>query len=405
MTDPVTGPATDPPTGPPQSASGGIGGGPAASAASAPPTAAPPAAAPPAAAPPAVARRPQPPAATGAQNPPHSPQADRRAARPGMMRAYVPPLLESLGRDSLDPGYAEAAARRAGGSAAPSRLPCLAGDRRRGRPAGRRAALRHRRRCHRVERTPRREDQVRAARGHRPGTNARSPSSLRRPRHWPRNCGQTRRTWAPPDRCRRWPNWSAPAAHRGPLDLDCGSSSTRATPTTRSGVGVIQDRDIQLLVNDLWAAGAEAITVGGVRLQPDQLDPAGRRIDPGRQPAGVLADHHRRHRRLRPLCRSGPSDPPVSAGSRPMSSCTTSSSRSPRSRTWRCPPAPVPTCGTRWVPPGPPRRARLGRPSRSAPASTSPVSTAPESGEPPTSATPTPTPPATADIHPVTSTP
>ena len=29
---------------------------------------------------------------------------------------------------------------------------------------------------------------------------------------------------------------------------------------------VILDRDIQLLVNDLWAAGAEAIAIGGVRL-------------------------------------------------------------------------------------------------------------------------------------------
>ena len=32
--------------------------------------------------------------------------------------------------------------------------------------------------------------------------------------------------------------------------------------------GVILDRDVQLLVNDLWAAGAEAISIGGVRLQP-----------------------------------------------------------------------------------------------------------------------------------------
>ncbi|MET0864283.1 MAG: DUF881 domain-containing protein [Nakamurella sp.] len=32
--------------------------------------------------------------------------------------------------------------------------------------------------------------------------------------------------------------------------------------------GVILDRDVQLLVNDLWAAGAEAIAIGGVRLQP-----------------------------------------------------------------------------------------------------------------------------------------
>ena len=35
-----------------------------------------------------------------------------------------------------------------------------------------------------------------------------------------------------------------------------------------TGGGVILDRDVQLLVNDLWAAGAEAISIGGVRLQP-----------------------------------------------------------------------------------------------------------------------------------------
>ena len=34
-----------------------------------------------------------------------------------------------------------------------------------------------------------------------------------------------------------------------------------------SGSGVIFDSDIQLLVNGLWAAGAEAISVGGVRLE------------------------------------------------------------------------------------------------------------------------------------------
>ena len=32
--------------------------------------------------------------------------------------------------------------------------------------------------------------------------------------------------------------------------------------------GVILDRDVQLLVNDIWASGAEAISIGGVRLQP-----------------------------------------------------------------------------------------------------------------------------------------
>ena len=32
---------------------------------------------------------------------------------------------------------------------------------------------------------------------------------------------------------------------------------------------VILDRDLQLVVNALWAAGAEAIAVGGVRIGPD----------------------------------------------------------------------------------------------------------------------------------------
>ncbi len=32
--------------------------------------------------------------------------------------------------------------------------------------------------------------------------------------------------------------------------------------------GTIFDRDIQLLVNDLWASGAEAVAIGGVRLRP-----------------------------------------------------------------------------------------------------------------------------------------
>ncbi len=37
--------------------------------------------------------------------------------------------------------------------------------------------------------------------------------------------------------------------------------------TGSSGAGVILDRDIQLLVNGMWAAGAEAISIGGVRLR------------------------------------------------------------------------------------------------------------------------------------------
>lgn len=47
---------------------------------------------------------------------------------------------------------------------------------------------------------------------------------------------------------------------------------TDTVATTRSGAGsqrgTVLDRDLQLVVNDLWAAGAEAIAVGGVRLNP-----------------------------------------------------------------------------------------------------------------------------------------
>jgi len=47
---------------------------------------------------------------------------------------------------------------------------------------------------------------------------------------------------------------------------------TDTVATIRSGAGsqrgTVLDRDLQLVVNDLWAAGAEAIAVGGVRLNP-----------------------------------------------------------------------------------------------------------------------------------------
>jgi uncharacterized protein YlxW (UPF0749 family) len=59
-------------------------------------------------------------------------------------------------------------------------------------------------------------------------------------------------------------------AVKGPglrLVLNEATSADNAGNTAGTG-GVIQDRDVQLLVNDLWASGAEAIAIGGVRLQP-----------------------------------------------------------------------------------------------------------------------------------------
>ncbi|UZJ26403.1 DUF881 domain-containing protein [Rhodococcus antarcticus] len=47
-------------------------------------------------------------------------------------------------------------------------------------------------------------------------------------------------------------------------------TSTNSSPSGTPGVqrGTVLDRDLQLVVNDLWASGAEAVAVGGVRLEP-----------------------------------------------------------------------------------------------------------------------------------------
>ncbi len=80
------------------------------------------------------------------------------------------------------------------------------------------------------------------------------------------------------------------------------------------GGGVILDRDIQLLVNGLWSAGAEAIAIGGVRLQPTSaIRKAGGAILVDNKPVfwpltieaigdpAVAARQLRRHHRVRPV--------------------------------------------------------------------------------------------------------
>jgi uncharacterized protein YlxW (UPF0749 family) len=59
------------------------------------------------------------------------------------------------------------------------------------------------------------------------------------------------------------------------LEADSALTSVRGPGLTvvidgsaaSSGAGAILDRDIQLLVNGLWASGAEAVAIGGVRLR------------------------------------------------------------------------------------------------------------------------------------------
>ncbi len=50
-----------------------------------------------------------------------------------------------------------------------------------------------------------------------------------------------------------------------PVGVTAGPSQVIAPPTAVRGA--ILDRDIQLLVNGLWSAGAEAISIGGIRLR------------------------------------------------------------------------------------------------------------------------------------------
>jgi uncharacterized protein YlxW (UPF0749 family) len=86
----------------------------------------------------------------------------------------------------------------------------------------------------------------------------------------------------------------ATTAVRGPglsiIVTDPGTShgltdaSAQRVPGSRQ---VILDRDLQLLVNGLWASGAEAVSVGGVRIGPDvTIRQAGSAILVDNQPVG-----------------------------------------------------------------------------------------------------------------------
>ncbi len=318
-----------------------------------------------------------------------------------MMRAYVPPLLESLGRDSLDPGYAEAAARRA---ADPQRPPASRASQVIAAVAGLLVAgLLFGTAAGATESNEPRADKTRSAlledidraQTHQSELAASASALAEELRAKQADLGAA----GPLQTVAELERASGSTAVHGPglrIVIDQGNSNDT------SGVGVIQDRDIQLLVNDLWAAGAEAITVGGVRLRPtSSIRQAGGSIlvdnRPVFWPITIDAIGDSSALQVRTVGSAGfgrfssyvqlydiqfevtaQQDMALPAGSGPdlryaVGPAGTAASGAPGS-----------TAGS----------------TDSAPASTSPVSTAPESGVPPTSATPTPTPPAT-----VTSTP
>ena len=209
-------------------------------------------------------------------------------------------LLREVMERPLDPGYAAAAAPAAPADPAPARRSPLAlaiagrvparvavvGPR---DPAAarRRRATRSRLRQEIAARTDGVDD---AARRRTPTCSAAIAADAgggARPPAAPQLAGQARhRSGWPPGSCRS----------QGP---GCGSRSTtrRAAEDAVGGDPRADadadgrrrrlDSDLQVVVNGLWAAGAEAIAVNGQRLTGAVGDPVGRRGDPGRLPAAA----------------------------------------------------------------------------------------------------------------------
>ena len=80
--------------------------------------------------------------------------------------------------------------------------------------------------------------------------------------------------------------------------------------TDETDDGRVTDRDLQTVVNEVWAAGAEAVAVNGQRLTSLSAIRSAGDADPGRLPAAEPAVRRRGRRRPR-----RPRDPPSWEGS------------------------------------------------------------------------------------------
>ena len=172
------------------------------------------------------------------RRPSATPAARGGGGGPGVLVALTMAIAGLLARRHLRPGRRD----RPGPGAGP-------------RPAGRRhpAGVGGQRRAHRPARGAPRRGQPhagapaggqrgRAGRARRAG--ARRTGRRRRPRHRSRAAGH--------------PGQRRPEGRRGP-----GRRRARGGPRGR-----VQDGDLQLVVNALWAAGAEAVSINGQRLGP-----------------------------------------------------------------------------------------------------------------------------------------
>lgn len=192
--------------------------------------------------------------------------------QPTVRRNPVPSLLESLGRDHLDPGYAEAARRKAnGGTAAPG-----PGSARAWSVAAVAAALVVVGVLFGVSASSAEENEPRAEK-----TRSALLEDIDRAEQQ-----ESVLATSIADLAEQLRATQSALGVAGPLETVAALElAGQITPVTGPGLrivldeapkddenastsGVILDRDIQLLVNDLWAAGAEGIAIGGVRVQP-----------------------------------------------------------------------------------------------------------------------------------------
>ncbi len=184
-------------------------------------------------------------------------------------RSPVPALLEEMNRDHLDPGYAAAAKRKA---AAPAHPPDPSGRRRSVLLAV--AVLLVAGVLFGVSAVNKETNQPRA-------DKARAALLEDIDRAQERQSELASSAAGLADTLR---STQAELGAGGPLQtVSALENAGQVTPVTGPGLrivineaaadgaggrGVIRDRDIQLLVNDLWASGAEAVAIGGVRVQP-----------------------------------------------------------------------------------------------------------------------------------------
>lgn len=191
---------------------------------------------------------------------PDAAPAPTAPAGPGNTRTFPPPLLESLAQNHLDPGYQRAAERRrsgAGASASASRSWLLAGT----VVIGLLLAV-----------------AFQTTRANSAGVDEAREGLIEDVTQAQQNASVLEASVAELNDQLRSAQAAAGGGALASLTaleqmnalLAVGGPGLRIAlndPEAATGNGAVLDRDLQLLVNGLWSAGAEAVAIGGVRLR------------------------------------------------------------------------------------------------------------------------------------------